>query len=55
MPNIELVRAISICYNMFKFRGGLNHYLLRYRVHRQTDKRTDRQTHTDRQTDMSTL
>ena len=35
MPNVELVRAIFIYYNM------LNHYFLSYHVHRQTDRHTD--------------
>ena len=41
MPNVELVRAIFIYYNMFKFQVT--------QTHRQTDRRTDRHqdTHTD--------
>ena len=48
MPNVELIRAIFIYYNMFKFEVEL---FLSYRVHTHTDTQTD--THT--QTDMSTL
>ena len=47
MPNVELVRAIFIYYNLFQVSSQLNHYFLSYRVHRQTD----RHTHTDRHTD----
>ena len=56
MPNVELVRAIFIYYNI-KFQVD---YFLSYRVHRQTDTQTPRQTdgktprHQDAQTDTQT-
>ena len=52
MPNVELVRAIFIYYNMFEVSSGLSHYFFSYRVHRQTERHTDRQT--DRQTHIHT-
>ena len=53
MPNVELVRAISIILLYVQVSSGLKHYLLSHRVHRQTDRHIDTKTHT--QTDMSTL
>ena len=40
MPNIELIRAISVYYYV-QVSSGLNHYFFSYRVHRQTDRHTD--------------
>ena len=46
MANVELIRAILIYYNMFQVSSGLNYnYFSSYRVHRQTDTKTDTQTH----------
>ena len=46
---VKLVKAIFIYHSMFQVLGGLNHYILRYCVHRQTH--TQRHTHTDTHTD----
>ena len=48
MPNVELIQAILVYYNMLRqyvqVSSGSNHYFLSYRVHRQTDRQTDTQT-----------
>ena len=53
MPNVKIVQAIYIYYNMFKFLSGFNHYFLSY--HETEDRQTDTQLATQTQTDMSTL
>ena len=42
MPNVELVRAIFIYNNMFKFQVDWTSIFLSYRVHRQTHTDTDK-------------
>ena len=67
MANVELVRAIFIYYNIIvvyengsdlyvQVSSGLNHYFFSFRVHRETDRHTEKQTdrHTDDQTDRQT-
>ena len=49
MPNVELVRAVFYILQYVQVSRQLNHYFLSYRVHRQTDRRTDTK-NTDRQT-----
>ena len=59
MPNIELVRAIFIYYNVLKFKSTEPSFfeLSCTQTHTERERHQGRQTdrHTDTQTDMSTL
>ena len=54
MPNVELVRAIFIYYNMFSSFKSIEPLFFELSC-TQTDRHTRTHTHTERQTGMSTL
>ena len=46
VPNVELIRNIFICYNLFEFQVP-RLIFLSYRAYRHTDRHTHTQTHAD--------